>query len=96
MAPSEERTPLRSDYRISLGTFGSEAEARRAASGVSDAGYPVYIIDLGSQVVAQVGPYGDETTARRALADIQPRAPRAVLYAPRGRNLSGGGGSETT
>ncbi|WP_104990042.1 SPOR domain-containing protein [Deinococcus sp. NW-56] len=95
VAPSEERTPLRSDYRISLGTFGSEAEARRAASGVSDAGYPVYVIDLGNQVVAQVGPYADETTARRALADIQPRAPRAVLYAPRGRNLTGGG-SETT
>ncbi|MPY67765.1 hypothetical protein F8S09_13925 [Deinococcus sp. SDU3-2] len=95
VTPSEERTPLRSDYRISLGTFGSEAEARRAASGVSDAGYPVYVIDLGAQVVAQVGPYADETTARRALADIQPRAPRAVLYAPRGRNLSGGG-SETT
>lgn len=95
VTPSEERTPLRSDYRISLGTFGSEAEARRAASGVSDAGYPVYVIDLGNQVVAQVGPYADETTARRALADIQPRAPRAVLYAPRGRNLTGGG-SETT
>lgn len=95
VAPSEERTPLRSDYRISLGTFGSEAEARRAAAGVADAGYPVYVIDLGNQVVAQVGPYADETTARRALADIQPRAPRAVLYAPRGRSLTGGG-SETT
>lgn len=85
---SEQRTPLRSDYRISLGTFGSEAAAQNSASAVEALGYTVYFIDLGNQVVAQVGPFADEATGRQALADIQRASPQAVLYPPRGRSLS--------
>ncbi|WP_221091592.1 SPOR domain-containing protein [Deinococcus aquaedulcis] len=95
VATTEQRVPLRSDYRISLGTFGSEDGARRAAAGVSALGYTVYPIDLGSQVVAQLGPFADETSARQALADVQRAYPAAVLYPPRGRSLSGGA-AETT
>ncbi|MVN88965.1 hypothetical protein GO986_19675 [Deinococcus sp. HMF7620] len=89
VAASEQRVPLRSDYRISLGTFGSEEGARSAAAGVSALGYTVYPIDLGTQVVAQLGPFSDETSARQALADIQRAYPSAVLYPPRGRSLTG-------
>lgn len=98
VATSEQRTPLRSDYRVSLGTFGSEGAAQGAAQGVRTLGYTVYPIDLGAQVVAQVGPFADEASARQALADIRRAYPGAVLYPPRGRNLTGGGQSaaETT
>lgn len=89
VATSEQRTPLRSDYRISLGTFGSTSEAQSRTQGVSELGYTVYPIDLGSQVVAQVGPFADEATARQALADIQRAYPGAVLYPPRNRSLTG-------
>jgi cell division septation protein DedD len=98
VATSEPRTPLRSDYRVSLGTFGSEGAAQGAAQGVRALGYTVYPIDLGAQVVAQVGPFADEASARQALADIQRAYPGAVLYPPRGRNLTGGsqsGAAET-
>ncbi|GGR80967.1 SPOR domain-containing protein [Deinococcus sedimenti] len=84
---SEQRTPLRSDYRITLGTFSSVEAAQQAAQGVSALGYTVYPIDLGTQVVAQVGPFTDETTARQALTDVQRAAPGAVLYPPRGTSL---------
>ncbi|ABF44933.1 SPOR domain protein [Deinococcus geothermalis DSM 11300] len=89
VATSEQRTPLRSDYRISLGTFGSTGEAQSRTQGVSELGYTVYPIDLGSQVVAQVGPFADEATARQALADIQRAYPGAILYPPRNRSLTG-------
>ncbi|GAA5513452.1 hypothetical protein Dcar01_02187 [Deinococcus carri] len=89
VATSEQRTPLRSDYRISLGTFGSETLAQSRTSGVRALGYTVYPIDLGSQVVAQVGPFADEGTARQALADIQRAYPGAILYPPRNRSLTG-------
>ncbi len=56
-------------------------------------GYTVYPIDLGDQVVAQVGPFADEATARQALADIQRVYPRALLYPPRNRSLTGGSAS---
>ncbi|MBZ9712145.1 SPOR domain-containing protein [Deinococcus multiflagellatus] len=95
VAASEQRVPLRSDYRISLGTFASEASARSAAAGVQALGYTVYPIDLGSQVVAQLGPFADEASARQALADVQRAYPSAVLYPPRGRSLTGGA-AETT
>lgn len=88
---SEQRTPLRSDYRITLGTFSSVDAAQTAAQGVSALGYTVYPIDLGSQVVAQVGPFADETSAREALADVQRAYPGAVLYPPRNRSLSSAG-----
>ena len=45
---SEQRTPLRSDYRITLGTFSSVEAAQKAAQGVSNLGYTVSPIDLGS------------------------------------------------
>ncbi|WP_418514413.1 SPOR domain-containing protein [Deinococcus sp. RM] len=85
---SEQRTPLRSDYRITLGTFSSGAAAQQAAQGVSALGYTVYPIDVAAGVVAQVGPFADETTAREALADVQRAYPGAVLYPPRNRSLS--------
>lgn len=81
---SEERTPLRSDFRISLGTFGSTGEVQRSTGKVQDQGYTVYPIEVGDQVVAQVGPFADEATARRALADIERTYPGAILYRPRG------------
>lgn len=95
VATSEQRTPLRSDYRISLGTFGSTGAAQGGTEGVRALGYTVYPIDLGSQVVAQVGPFADEATARRALADIERVYPRALLYPPRGGSLTGGGAAST-
>ncbi len=85
---SEQRTPLRSDYRITLGTFSSVNAAQTAAQGVSALGYTVYPIDLGGPVVAQVGPFADEDSAREALADVQRAYPGAVLYPPRNRSLS--------
>ncbi|BBN95079.1 hypothetical protein DEGR_18120 [Deinococcus grandis] len=88
MPTSEQRTPLRSDYRITLGTFSSGAAAQQAAQGVSALGYTVYPIDVAAGVVAQVGPFADETTAREALADVQRAYPGAVLYPPRNRSLS--------
>lgn len=90
VATSESRVPLRSDYRITLGTFSTEQAAGNAAAPVSALGYTVYPIDLGSQVVAQVGPFSDETTARQALADIQRAYPGALLYPPRNRSLTQG------
>ncbi len=90
VATSETRTPLRSDYRISLGTFSSEATANSRTAGVSGLGYRVYPIDLGSEVVAQIGPFADEATARQALADVQRAYPGAILYPPRNRSLTGG------
>ncbi|WP_034384847.1 SPOR domain-containing protein [Deinococcus sp. YIM 77859] len=93
---SEQRTPLRSDYRISLGTFSSEALAQNNTASVRNLGYTVYPIDLGDQVVAQVGPFADEATARQALADIQRAYPQAVLYPPRGRRLTEATATEDT
>ncbi|THF88783.1 SPOR domain-containing protein [Deinococcus sp. KSM4-11] len=88
VAASERRVPLRSDYRITLGTFSSTQAATTGTAPVSVLGYTVYPIDLGSQVVAQVGPYADEATARQALADIQRAYPGALLYPPRNKSLS--------
>lgn len=90
VATSETRTPLRSDYRISLGTFSSESAAGSSTAGVSGLGYRVYPIDVGSGVVAQIGPFADEATARQALADVQRAYPNAILYPPRNRSLTGG------
>ncbi len=88
MATSESRVPLRSDYRISLGTFGSEGTAVSRTAPVSSLGYTVYPIDVGEQVVAQIGPFADEATARQALSDVQRAYPGALLYPPRNRPAS--------
>ncbi|MFC4637149.1 SPOR domain-containing protein [Deinococcus hohokamensis] len=93
VATSEQRTPLRSDYRISLGSFATEPTVRTQTASVSGLGYTVYPIDLGSQVVAQVGPFADEATARQALSEIQRVYPGAVLYPPRGVSLKGAAAS---
>ena len=85
--PSAQRTPLRSEYRVMLGTFGSEAALRSATAGVGALGYTVYAIDLGNQFVAQVGPFPDEATGQQAAADIRRAYARAELYPPRGRTL---------
>lgn len=87
VATSETRTPLRSDYRVTLGTFGSQAVAETSAEPVEALGYTVYTIDLGDQYVAQIGPFADEAAGRAAQADIQRVYPRAELYPPRGRAL---------
>ncbi|SEJ28461.1 Sporulation related domain-containing protein [Deinococcus reticulitermitis] len=87
VATSESRTPLRSDYRVTLGTFGSQASAEASAAPVEALGYTVYTIDLGDQFVAQVGPFADEAAGRAAQSDIQRVYPRAELYPPRGRSL---------
>ncbi len=82
VATSENRIPRRSDYRISLGSFGTRGTAENQTAGVGALGYRVHPIDLGTQYVAQVGPFADEATARRALADIQRAYPNAVLFQP--------------
>lgn len=83
VAVSANRTPLRSDYRISLGSFGSQRTAETQTANVRSLGYTVHSIDLGDQYVAQIGPFADEATARQALADIQRAYPSALLYRPR-------------
>ena len=83
VATSERRTPLKRDYRISLGTFGSVAEASASTAAVQALGYTVYPIDLGSQVVAQVGPFADSAAANAALSDISRAYGSAMVYAPR-------------
>lgn len=88
MAVSANRTPLRSDYRISLGSFGSQRTAETQTANVRSLGYTVHSIDLGDQYVAQIGPFADEATARQALADIQRAYPSALLYRPRNASAS--------
>ncbi|MDO4247105.1 MAG: SPOR domain-containing protein [Deinococcus sp.] len=88
VAPSEQRTPLRSDYRVMLGTFGSRASLQAATAQVSALGYTVYAIALGNQFVAQVGPYANEAAGREAVADIRRVYGRAELYLPRGQTPS--------
>ena len=83
VATSENRTPLKRDYRISLGTFGSLAEANTTTAPVKALGYTVYPIDLGSQVVAQVGPFADAKSANAALSDIARVYGNGLVYAPR-------------
>lgn len=85
VATSENRVPLRSDYRISLGSFGSRKTAETQTAGVRGLGYTVHAIDLGDQYVAQIGPFADEASARQALADIQRSYPGALLYRPRNK-----------
>ncbi|GGS13490.1 SPOR domain-containing protein [Deinococcus knuensis] len=86
VATSEARVPLRSDYRITLGTFSSAAAAQNAAAAVQGLGYTVYPIDVGTQVVAQIGPFADEQSARQALADVHRAYPSALLYPPRAQS----------
>ncbi len=99
VATSANRTPLRSDYRISLGSFSTRRTVQTQTSGVSGLGYTVHSIDLGDQYVAQVGPFADEATARQALADIQRAYPGALLYRPKAKasaEASSSDSSETT
>lgn len=83
VATSAQRTPLRSDYRISLGSFSTARTVSTQTAGVRGLGYTVYPINLGDSYVAQVGPFADEASAQQALADIQRVYPGALLYRPR-------------
>lgn len=96
VATSENRVPLRSDYRISLGSFGTRRTVESQTSGVRQLGYTVHAIDLGDQYVAQVGPFADEATARRALTDIQRSYPGALLYRPRSQTTTESTASDQT
>lgn len=83
VATSENRVPLRRDYRISLGVFSSRAEVQRQTATVSALGYTVYPIDLGDRVVAQVGPFADAASAQQASQDIARAYSGATVLAPR-------------
>ncbi|WP_135228092.1 SPOR domain-containing protein [Deinococcus fonticola] len=83
VATSESRVPLRSDYRISLGSFTTRKTVESQTANVRGLGYTVHAIDLGDQYVAQIGPFANEEAARQALADIQRAYPSALLYRPR-------------
>lgn len=85
---SANRIPLRSDYRISLGVYSTAQTVRTQTAGVAGLGYTVYPINIGDQFVAQVGPFADEASAERALADIRRAYPGAVMYPPRNRTTS--------
>lgn len=80
---SQSRTPLRSDFRIMLGTFSSNRTLRGSTAAVSGLGYTVHSIDVGDQLVAQVGPFASEEVARRALQDIHRAYSGALLYRPK-------------
>lgn len=81
---SQNRTPLRSDFRIMLGTFGSNNTLRGSTANISNLGYTVHSIDVGDQLVAQVGPFANEESARQALQDIHQVYSGALLYRPKG------------
>lgn len=85
VATSENRVPLRSDYRISLGSFSTRKTVETQTAAVRALGYTVYPIDIGGEYVAQVGPFADEAMARQALADIQRAFSGALLYRPRAK-----------
>ena len=93
VATSGNRTPLRSDYRISLGSFSSRRTVETQTANVRALGYTVHPIDLGDQYVAQIGPFADEATARQALADIQRAYPGALMYRPRAASSEASSGS---
>ncbi|WP_424951790.1 SPOR domain-containing protein [Deinococcus sp.] len=83
VAVSETRTPTRSDYRISLGSYPDQAAVQSATAGVGRLGYTVYPIAVASGVVAQVGPFASREAAAQALDDIRRALPGALLYPPR-------------
>ncbi|WP_229775889.1 SPOR domain-containing protein [Deinococcus ruber] len=96
VSTSEARVPTRNDYRISLGTFSSEAAVQAATAGVSRLGYTVYPITVTSGAVAQVGPFATREQANQALADIQRAMPSALLYPPRNAPASDSSSSSTS
>lgn len=93
VATSENRVPLRSDYRISLGSFTTRKTVESQTANVRGLGYTVHAIDLGDQYVAQIGPFASEEAARQALADIQRAYPGALLYRPRNASAESTSGS---
>lgn len=80
---SENRMPLRTDYRISLGTFSTQKTVDTQTAVVRALGYTVHPVPIRDGFVAQVGPFDDEASARRALGDIHRAFPSALLYLPR-------------
>lgn len=80
---SENRMPLRTDYRISLGTFSTRKTVDTQTAVVHALGYTVHPVPIRDGFVAQVGPFDDEASARRALGDIHRAFPSALLYLPR-------------
>ena len=93
--PSEDRTPTRNDYRISLGSYPSEAAARAATAGVGRLGYTVYPIEVSQGVVAQVGPFASREDADRALAAIRAAQADALVYPPRNAPADASAPSQT-
>ncbi len=83
VATSEDRVPLRRDYRVGLGVFNTRAELERQTAAVSALGYTVYPIDIGSQYVAQVGPFASAADAQRAANDMARAYNGATVLAPR-------------
>lgn len=96
VATSENRVPLRRDYRVSLGVFNSRAELERQTAAVSALGYTVYPINLGDRFVAQVGPFADANTARQARQDIARTYSGATMLAPRGVTVPSTNATDTT
>lgn len=82
VATSEQRMPLRSDNRIHLGSFSNINQIRSQTKVISNLGYVIYPIRVGSEFVAQIGPFTDEATARKALAEIKAVYPSALYYPP--------------
>lgn len=80
---SENRMPLRTDYRISLGSFSTRKTVDTQTAVVRALGYTVHPVPIRDGFVAQVGPFDDEASARRALGDIHRAFPSALLYLPR-------------
>lgn len=93
---SRDGTPTRREYRVSVGTYGSEALARERTAALSARGYTVHLIPVEGGVVAQIGPFADEATGRKALADILQSAPGAILRAPVGQTASQGSSVQGT
>ena len=79
---SSADTPTRADYRLSVGTFASEAGARAATRAIAGRGYTVHVIPIPGGVVAQIGPFANRETAAKALDDVRRVFSNVALYAP--------------
>jgi cell division septation protein DedD len=58
-------------YRISVGAFGSVANAERRAQTFRDAGYPVFVGKQGDLSLVLIGPFDSQAAAKQAVSQIQ-------------------------